>query len=146
MSTKPSAPTRGEFTVFREITTRWMDNDHYGHVNNATYYSFLDTIVTGHLIDTGCIDPGRGPVIGLTVSSSCAYFAPISYPETVVGGLRVARIGNSSVEYQVGLFSDDQQTAAALGSFTHVYVDSETRRPVPLPDKIKSVLTPLLVG
>lgn len=143
MSGRPSPPTRADFPHFRQITTRWMDNDLYGHVNNATYYSFLDTVVSGYLVDAGVIDPGRSKVIGLAVSSSCSYFAPVSFPELVTGGLRVERIGTSSVTYGVGIFRDDDQDAAALGQFVHVYVDEATRRPVPLPETLRKALEPL---
>ncbi len=142
---RDTPPTRTDFKVFRQITTRWMDNDLYGHVNNATYYSFLDTIVSGHLVDAGFINPGKSPIIGLTVSSSCSYFAPLSFPELVTGGLRVDRPGNTSITYGVGLFSDQDQTAAALGHFTHVYVDAESRRPVPLPAELREIANALMV-
>ena len=108
--TRQTPPTRADFAVFRQITTRWMDNDLYGHVNNATYYSFLDTVVSGHLIDAGFITPGTSKVIGLAVNSNCSYFAPVSFPELVTGGLRVDRIGNSSVTYGVGIFKDDDDS------------------------------------
>ena len=144
MSDRPTPPTRANFPVFRQITTRWMDNDLYGHVNNATYYSFLDTIVSGHLVDEGFITPGKSPVIGLAVSSNCAYFAPVSFPELVTGGLRVDRLGNTSVTYGVGIFRDDEQEAAALGQFTHVYVDAESRRPVPLPARLREICEALV--
>ena len=141
---KQTPPTRDDFAVFRQITTRWMDNDLYDHVNNATYYSFLDTVVSGYLVDQGVIQPGKSEVIGLAVASSCAYFAPVSFPELVTGGLRVDRIGTSSVTYGVGIFRDDDHSAAALGQFTHVYVDAGERRPVPLPDALRAVLEPLV--
>ena len=139
MSDRPTPPRRADFRVFRQITTRWMDNDLYGHVNNATYYSFFDTVVSGHLVDAGFIDPGKSPVIGLTVASHCSYFAPVSFPELVTGGLRVDRIGRTSVAYGIGIFRDDEEVAAALGQFTHVYVDSGTHRPVPLPDELREI-------
>ena len=139
MADRPTPPTRGQFHVFRQITTRWMDNDLYGHVNNATYYSFFDTVVSGHLVDVGFIDPGQSPVIGLAVASNCSYFAPVSFPQLVTGGLRVKRIGNTSVTYGIGIFRDDEEVAAALGQFTHVYVDSATQRPVPLPTRLREI-------
>ena len=146
MTERPRPPRRADFPVFRQITTRWMDNDLYGHVNNATYYSFLDTIVTGHLVDTGFVTPGKSDVIGLTVSSSCAYFAPVSYPELVTGGLRVDRLGRSSVTYGIGIFRDEDDVAAALGQFTHVYVSAEDRRPIALPDRLRAICEALVVG
>ncbi|MEM7189524.1 MAG: thioesterase family protein [Pseudomonadota bacterium] len=145
MAERPQPPSRADFPVFREITTRWMDNDMYGHVNNATYYSYLDTIVTTHLVDEGFLSPGKSLVIGLTVASSCAYFGSLAYPDPVIGGLRVSKVGNSSVTYEVGLFRGDADVAAALGSFTHVYADAETRRPVPLPDNLRAIVEALAV-
>lgn len=121
-----------------------MDNDLYGHVNNATYYSFFDTVVSGYLVDQGIIKPGKSAVIGLAVASSCSYFAPVAFPDEISGGLRVERIGNTSVTYGVGIFRDNEQQAAALGQFTHVYVDAETHRPVPLPDALQALLQPLV--
>lgn len=142
---KPTPPTRADFAAFRPITTRWMDNDLYGHVNNATYYSFFDTVVSGYLVDEGFITPGRSPIIGLAVASSCSYFSSVAFPDAITGGLRVERIGNTSVTYGVGIFRAEDQSAAALGHFTHVYVDAETHRPVPLPDALRKILTPLLI-
>ena len=121
-----------------------MDNDIYGHVNNVTYYSYIDTVVTEHLVETGAIDTRGGPVIGLAVESGCNYFAPISFPERVVGGIRVERLGTSSVRYGVGIFREDDETAAAAGFFTHVYVDAVTRRPGPLPDRLRTVIEALV--
>ncbi|MEM6620916.1 MAG: thioesterase family protein [Pseudomonadota bacterium] len=141
---KPDRPSRADFPVFRQITTRWMDNDVYGHVNNAVYYSFLDTVVSGHLMEAGIIVPGKSRVIGLAVSSRCDYFSQIAFPDRVTGGLRVDRIGNSSVTYGVGIFRNDEDEAAALGQFVHVYVDVDSHRPTPLPDDLRAVLEGLL--
>lgn len=140
---KPTAPVLGDYPVFREITTRWMDNDVYGHVNNAVYYSFFDTVVSGYLLEAGAVDPHGGSVIGLAVESKCNYFASIGFPDLVAGGLRVDRIGTSSVQYGVGIFGGEADSAAAAGHFIHVYVDAESRRPVPIPDHIRKVLAPL---
>lgn len=140
---RPTAPARADYPLFREITTRWMDNDVYGHVNNAVYYSFFDTVVSGYLLESGAVDPHKGDVIGLAVESKCNYFASVGFPDLVIGGLRVDRIGTSSVQYGVGIFANDQEHAAAAGHFIHVYVDAETRRPVPIPDHIRAVLTPI---
>lgn len=140
---KPKAPLRADYARFREITTRWMDNDVYGHVNNATYYSFFDTTVSGHLLETGAVRPHESGTIGLAVDSQCSYFGAISFPDRVVGGLRVDRIGTSSVQYGIGIFRNDEDRASAAGHFVHVYVDSETRRPVPLPDRLRAVLESL---
>lgn len=139
-------PTRADFPVIRSITTRWMDNDIYGHVNNVVYYSFFDTAVNAHLIDQGVLDPAASSVIGLVVETGCRYAAPITFPDRVDAGVRVARIGTSSVRYEVGLFRNDEPTAAAFGHFTHVHVDRETRRPVPIPEAVRKVLEALLTG
>ena len=133
-------PRRADFPAIRSITTRWMDNDVYGHVNNVVYYSFFDTAVNAHLIEQGVLDPASSPVIGLVVETGCRYAAPITFPDRVDAGIRVARIGTSSVRYEVGLFRNDDHDAAAFGHFTHVYVNRETRRPVPIPDAVRTVL------
>ncbi|MEM6660784.1 MAG: thioesterase family protein [Pseudomonadota bacterium] len=145
MSERPLPPGRVDFPVFREITTRWADNDMYGHVNNATYYSFMDTVVTTHLLDEGFLTPARSAVIGLTVASSCTYFALLAYPDAVTGGLRAGRIGGSSVTYEVALFRGDADMAASLGSFTHVYVDAATRKPIALPAALRAIAEALAV-
>ncbi|SMB90644.1 acyl-CoA thioesterase [Deinococcus hopiensis] len=145
--TGPQAKGRGVRTDYRHlapITTRWMDNDVYGHVNNATYYSYFDTAVNTHLIRQGALGPAHGPVIGLVVESGCRYAAPISFPDAVTAGLRVGRVGSSSVRYEIGLFRNGESQAAAEGFFIHVYVDRETRRPVPLPPELRRVVEGLL--
>ena len=131
---------RSAFAAFSPITTRWMDNDVYGHVNNVVYYSFFDTAVNGLLIAAGALDIHAGAVIGLVVETQCNYFAPIAFPQAVTAGVRVARLGGSSVRYEIGLFADDAQQSAASGHFVHVYVDRATRRPVPLPGPLAAVL------
>ena len=142
---KTSAPARlSEYPFHAPIQTRWMDNDIYGHVNNVTYYSYFDTAVNAYLIAKGALDIERSPVIGLVVETSCRYRTPITFPEAVTAGIRVARLGTSSVRYEIGLFREDSQEAAAEGHFIHVYVDRETRRPVPLPDALKAALLPLV--
>lgn len=142
--TRPQAEPRSAFKAFRPIGTRWSDNDVYGHVNNVVYYSWFDTAVNGLLIDRGAIDIHAGKVIGLVIETQCNYFAPLAFPENVVAGIRVAHIGSSSVRYEVGLFPEDAaQTCAARGHFIHVYVDRDTRRPVPLPPELLSVLETL---
>ena len=143
---RPTPPVRADFRAFRPITTRWMDNDVYGHVNNAIYYSFFDTVVSGWLVDNGIVDYERGRVIGLAVNSECSYFEPISFPEAITGGMRVGRIGSSSVTYSVGIFRGENDLAAAAGTFTHVYVDRDTRRPVPLSDSVRAKLESVLVS
>jgi len=136
---------RADFPYFLDITTRWMDNDAYGHVNNVVYYSYFDTVVNGYLIEQGVLEIGRSPVIGLVVETGCQYFSSLAYPDPLQAGLRVARIGGSSVRYEIGIFSKDEPLTAARGFFIHVYVDAATRRPVPLPAPLRAALEPLLV-
>jgi acyl-CoA thioester hydrolase len=143
-ATRPQALPRSAYRVLRLITTRWADNDVYGHVNNVVYYSWFDTAVNAHLIEQGALDIHHGPVIGLVIETQCNYFAPLAFPQTVWAGLRVARLGTSSVRYEVGLFADGEDLAAACGHFVHVYVDRHTRRPVPLPKSLKTTLETLL--
>ena len=143
-TTKPAPDHRNSYRVFRPITTRWMDNDMYGHVNNVVYYSWFDTAVNAHLIDQGVLDIHHGSVIGLVVETQCNYFAPLAFPQTIDAGIRVARLGSSSVRYEVGLFAAGDELCAARGHFVHVYVDRVTRRPTPLPDALKRTLTDLL--
>ncbi len=144
---RPQAEPRSAYKAFRSIGTRWMDNDVYGHVNNVVYYSWFDTAVNGFLVEQGAIDIHAGDVIGLVIETQCNYFAPLAFPDTVQAGIRVAHIGASSVRYEVGLFGasspDGAATTAAKGHFIHVYVDRQTRRPVPLPSKLLSVLETL---
>lgn len=132
-NTRPSPEPRNAYRAFVTITTRWMDNDVYGHVNNVVYYAWFDTAVNGHLIAQGALDIHAGSTIGLVVETQCHYFAPIAFPQKVTAGIRVAHIGKSSVRYEVGLFADDEPMTAAKGHFVHVYVTRESRRPTPLP-------------
>lgn len=134
---------RGAFPYFRQITTRWMDNDVYGHVNNVIYYSFFDTAVNATLIEQGLLDPLSSPVIGLVVETGCRYAAALCFPEIVDAGIRVARIGSSSVRYEVGLFRQGDELAAAEGFFVHVYVDAKNRRPTPIPADLRTFLEKL---
>jgi acyl-CoA thioester hydrolase len=136
---------RDAFKTFVTIATRWMDNDVYGHVNNVVYYSFFDTAVNQLLMHAGLLDLERSPVFGLVVETGCRYFAPVSFPGDVEVGVRVARIGTSSVRYEVALFAEGAVRSAAGGHFTHVYVDRGTRRPSPLPDATRAFLEALLV-
>lgn len=135
---------RTAFRHFVEIQTRWMDNDIYGHVNNAVHYSYFDTAVNRHLIDTGGLDLQHGAVIGLVVETACAYFKEIAFPERIFAGLRVTRIGRTSVRFEVALFRNDDDLAAAQGHFVHVYVDRASRRPVELPEEMKKSLAALV--
>ena len=134
---------RSAYKAFRSIGTRWMDNDAYGHVNNVVYYSWFDTVVNAYLIEHGVLDIHHGQAIGLVVETQCNYFSPLAFPQTVEAGLRVARLGHSSVRYEVALFAQDQDLCAARGHFVHVYVDRASRSPVSLPDPLKQLLETL---
>jgi len=141
---KPTPDRRAAYRHFRAISTRWMDNDVYGHVNNVVYYSYFDTVVNQYLMDEGVLDVERGAVIGLVVETHCNYFSPITFPDTVHAGLRVARLGSSSVRYEIGLFRNDESLSSAQGHFVHVYVDRFSRRPTSLPDDLRAALSALL--
>jgi acyl-CoA thioester hydrolase len=142
---RPSAAPRSHYRHFEPITTRWMDNDAYGHVNNVVYYSYFDTVVNRYLIDAGALDVEKSAVIGLVVETRCNYFASIAFPQRIEAGLRVARLGTASVRYEVGLFAAGAPLAAACGHFVHVYVERESRRPVAtLPAPLHQALQGLL--
>jgi acyl-CoA thioester hydrolase len=140
---RPAPATRAAYPHFLPITTRWMDNDVYGHVNNVVYYSYFDTVVNEYLIRAGVLDFEHGATIGLVVETHCSYFTPLVFPERVEAGLRVARLGTSSVRYEVGLFREGDEQAAAQGHFVHVYVERVARRPVSLPAELRAALEPL---
>jgi len=136
--------SRSTFKVFRPISTRWEDNDVYGHINNAVYYSYIDTAVNAHLIEQGVLDIHAGTTIGLVIENHCNFFAPLAFPQTLDAGIRVAKIGKSSVRYEVGLFAQGEDLCAALGHFIHVYVHAHDRRPVShLPPELQNVLEKL---
>ena len=136
----PQPQARSHYREFRTLSTRWMDNDVYGHVNNVVYYSWFDTAVNAFLVERGALDLHAGSVIGLVVETQCNYFSPLAFPQLVDAGIRVAHRGNSSVRYDVGLFAQGANQAAAQGHFVHVYVDRQSRRPVPLPAALLSAL------
>ena len=140
---KPQPEGRAAYKAYRTIGTRWMDNDAYGHVNNVVYYSWFDTVVNAHLIEQGALDIHHGETIGLVIETQCNYFAPVEFPQVVEGGLRVARLGNSSVRYEVGLFLAGEPLTVAKGHFVHVYVNRADRRPTQLPQRLKAVLETL---
>ena len=147
MSERAPADRRAAYPYFARLTTRWMDNDAYAHVNNVVYYAFFDTAVNELLIQSGVLDIRRSPIIGFVVETGCRFFAPLAFPDRIDAGVRVARIGTSSVRYEIGIFRDEDETAAAQGHFVHVYVDRASNRPVPaLPEALRAVLQPLLVG
>ncbi len=143
MSTKPTRRHRSAFAIFRPITTRWMDNDAYGHVNNVHYYSYFDSAVNGWLVENGLLSIGDSPVIGLVVESGCAYFESAAFPEKLEAGIVVAHLGRSSVRYEIGIFKEGADSAAAQGHFVHVYVDRETQRPVEIPPATRRALSGL---
>jgi acyl-CoA thioester hydrolase len=140
MAARPAPSSRTAYRVFRAITTRWLDNDAYGHMNNVVHYTLFDTAVNGWLIDNGLLDLRGGDRIGMVVETGCRYFAEAAYPDAIVAGIRVARLGMSSVRYEVGLFRNDETTAFAEGFFIHVYVDRKSRRPQPMDATLRSAL------
>ncbi|MEL6678259.1 MAG: thioesterase family protein [Pseudomonadota bacterium] len=136
-------PTRADYVHFTTMATRWRDNDVYAHMNNAVFYEYVDTAVNGWIVTDGGLPVPEGPVVGLVVASSCQFFASLGFPDPVVAGLRVGHLGRSSVRYEVGLFRGSAEEAAAAAEFTHVYVDSASRKPVPLPERFRTRLTTL---
>ena len=131
---RPPPATRAEFKVWRKVTTRWADNDAYGHVNNTVYYEWFDSAVNAWMVDHGMLDIANGDPIALVVETRCTYAAPLAFPENVDIGLAVAQLGRSSIRYRIGIFAEGSESAAAEGDFVHVVVDRVTRRPVDLPD------------
>ncbi len=131
---------RTEYRELQRITTRWMDNDAYGHVNNVAYLSWFDSVVNDYLIRCGVLDPQRGETIGFVVETQCRYFSPLSFPQIIEAGLRVRRIGTSSVRYEIAIFAEGAETASAQGHFVHVYVNRTTRKPVALPAPLRAAL------
>ena len=137
-------PVAGNYRYFLPITTRWMDNDVYGHINNVTYYSYFDTVANHFLITEGGLDIHHSPVIALVVESHCSYRAPVAYPDRLRAGLRVDKLGNRSVTYGVAIFTDTDTEAVAHGQFVHVFVDRETRRAVAIPAQVRAALETLV--
>ena len=137
---------RADYPHRLPILTRWKDNDAYGHVNNVEYYSYFDTVINAWLIREGGLDIKAGEVIGLCAESHCTFHAALAFPETVEAGLGVSRLGQRSVAYTIGLFSEHAETPAAEGSFVHVFVDRRSRRPVEMPEPIRACLERLRVG
>jgi len=137
---------REDYPHLLRIPTRWNDNDVYGHVNNVEYYAFFDTVINRWLITEGGLDIRHGAVVGLCAESHCTYRAGFSFPEEVEAGLRVSKLGNSSVRYEIGLFGAESAEPAAEGWFVHVFVEAESRRPAPIPERLRASLERLLVG
>jgi acyl-CoA thioester hydrolase len=138
-------PQRTDYRHFQPITTRWHDNDIYGHVNNVTYYSFFDSTVNSYLIERGGLDIHEGSVVGFVVSSACDYFASIAYPDLIEVGLRVGKLGNSSVQYELAIFRAGEEEACAAGRFVHVFVDRQSNQPVAIPAEMRQALEHLTV-
>ncbi|MBK8457908.1 MAG: acyl-CoA thioesterase [Phyllobacteriaceae bacterium] len=137
---RPDPSPRSAYKAFRIMTTRWMDNDAYGHMNNVVHYALFDTAVNGWLIEQGVLDFDAGAQVGLVVETGCRYFAEMAFPDIVTAGLRVAKLGTSAATYEIGLFRNDEALASAEGFFVHVYVDRMTRRPTPLAQALRSAL------
>lgn len=140
---RPEPCSRSSYRVFRSIPTRWGDNDIYGHVNNVVYYSWFDTAVNAMLIERGGLDIHNGAIIGFVAETHCNYFSALAFPQTVDVGTRVTHVGTSSVRYEIGLFAEGVDRAAAQGYLVHVYVDRLTRRPVPLPAALRRAIDDL---
>jgi len=144
MSAKPEPDKREDYRHFMTITTRWMDNDVYGHINNVQYYSYFDTAVNRFLIDRDVLDIHTGEIIGLVVETHCNYYSSAAFPSDIEAGIRVAHLGRSSVRYEVGLFVDGREQCIARGHFVHVYVDRASEKPVNISDNLRSVLSQLV--
>jgi len=140
---RPQPMARSAYRRFVPLTTRWLDNDAYGHLNNVVYYGLFDTAVNGLLIEAGALDVAAGPVIGYVVETHCNYFAPLAFPQQLEAGVRVGRVGGSSVRYEIGIFAAGAAETAARGHFVHVYVDRATERPIPLPERLLAAVKEL---
>ena len=143
---RDSAKGREYFRHFLPITTRWADNDVYGHVNNVVFYQWFDTVVNQFLISRGTLDIHGGDAIALVVETHCNYFSPVAFPEPITAGLCVVQLGKSSVRYEVGIFRGDESVASAQGHFVHVYVDRATRQPTPIPDTARALLQSIQIS
>lgn len=138
-------PLLDEYPYVTTITTRWMDNDIYGHVNNVAYYSFFDTAANQFLIERGGLDIASGSIIGLVVESKCFYHAPLAYPQVVRAGVRVDKLGNRAVTYGIAIFPESDNRAAAHGHFVHVFVERGSRSPTPIPEPMRAALSSITV-
>ena len=138
-------PTRADYPVFYPITTRWNDNDIYGHINNVVYYAYFDSVANRYLIEEGGLNIPDDPVVGYVVNSGCDYLSPAAYPDRLEGGLRVDRLGNSSVQYGIGIFREGEDTPCAHGHFVHVFVEREANRSISIPAPIRAALEKILV-
>jgi acyl-CoA thioester hydrolase len=145
MSARPPVPSRDQFVHFQTIPSRWADNDVYGHINNAVYYFYFDTAVNRWLLDHGGLVIAESPVVGIVVETGCRYHRSFTYPEDIEAGIRVDRLGSSSVRYCIGLFGAGEREARADGHFVHVYVERQSMRPVPIPPATRGGLERLLL-
>lgn len=136
-------PTRAEFRHFTAIPTRWQDCDVYGHVNNVVYYAYFDTAVTGHLVTQGGLKARESPIIGVVVETKCQFRQELNFPSTIDAGIKVTKLGRTSVRYEIGLFREGEAAPAAFGHFVHVYIDRESRRPTPIPQSVRDALSKL---
>ena len=141
---QPNQETRDKYIKFYPITTRWMDNDYYGHVNNVTYYSYFDTAANRYLIEEGGLDLESASVIGVVVNSGCTYKSPVAYPQMLEAGLRVDKLGSRSVQYGIAIFAEGEKNSSAFGHFVHVFVDRRSNLPVAIPPNIRNALEKLL--
>lgn len=142
---KPERTRRGDYRFFAPITTRWSDNDVYGHVNNVVYYSYFDSVANLYLIEAAGLDIQNDTTVGFVVASGCNYYAPVAYPQKLEGGLRVNQLKGSSVEYGVAIFKAGEDAAVADGYFTHVFVDKAVNKPVRIPEGIRAALEKISV-
>lgn len=140
------ASSRDHYRRFFPITTRWMDNDIYGHVNNVTYYSYFDSAANRFLIEECGLDISNGDIIGFVVSSGCEYLSPVAYPDELEAGLAIEKLGNSSVRYNIGIFKKGSSSASAHGFFVHVFVTRKDQKATPIPAQMRSAMTAILVS
>ena len=139
-------PVRSDYPVYYPLTTRWSDNDIYGHVNNVVYYSYFDTVANRYLIEEGGMDISDGTIVGYVVNSGCQYLSPITYPESIEAGLRVEKLGNSSVQYGIAIFREGEAEPAAFGHFVHVFVERAANKSVPIPAPLRTALERILMA
>jgi acyl-CoA thioester hydrolase len=144
--TRDAPPGRSDYPTFYPLSTRWADNDVYGHINNVVYYSYFDTVANRYLIEEGGLDIGDGKVVGFVVNSGCEYHAPIAYPEAIEAGLRVDRLGSSSVQYGIAIFRAGEEQCCANGHFVHVFVDRASNKAVSIPENLRTALEKISNG
>lgn len=142
---KKSPRAKSDYRRITVMQTRWGDNDSYQHMNNVVYYAFFDSAVNRHLIEKGVLDIARSEVVGLVIETQCTFFSSIGFPDDVAVGMKVVHLGRSSVRYEIALFRNDEEVAAAVGHFVHVYVDRQTNQPVEIPGAVRAVLAEIAV-